>query len=50
MPMPTHDELLNKPEGKHAVMAVGHDDRKQCIIVLNSWGLSWAISTYRTPS
>ena len=46
MPMPTHGELLNQPEGRHAVVAVGYDDRSQCIIGLNSWGAGWGEGGY----
>lgn len=29
--------------GGHAVMAVGYDDSKECLIVRNSWGTQWGI-------
>ena len=46
MPMPTYKELLNEPESRHAVMAVGYDDEKKHIIVLNSWGTKWGRNGY----
>lgn len=38
MQMPDYEELLNEPEGRHAAVAVGYDDKRRHIIVLNSWG------------
>jgi C1A family cysteine protease len=34
------------PIGGHAVLAVGYDDSKQCLIVRNSWGNSWGDKGY----
>ena len=35
-----------KRKGGHAVMAVGYDDDKGCIKVLNSWGSNWGDNGY----
>jgi C1A family cysteine protease len=43
MPMPGMSEHML---GGHAVMAVGYDDSKKCIIVRNSWGESWGDGGY----
>lgn len=43
MPTPYQNE---KCVGKHAVMAVGYDDRKGHIIVQNSWGPNWGCGGY----
>ncbi len=43
MPMP---EKKEKILGGHAVMAVGYDDKKQAIIVRNSWGNHWGAKGY----
>jgi C1A family cysteine protease len=43
MPMPKAKE---KVAGGHAVMAVGYDDKKQVMIVRNSWGKDWAVKGY----
>lgn len=43
MPMPKPKE---KVLGGHAVMAVGYDDKKQAIIVRNSWGKEWGDKGY----
>jgi len=32
--------------GGHAVMAVGYDDSKSCVIVRNSWGATWGDKGY----
>jgi C1A family cysteine protease len=32
--------------GGHAVMAVGYDDSKECLVVRNSWGSQWGMSGY----
>ncbi|MCI4435550.1 MAG: C1 family peptidase [Ignisphaera sp.] len=37
---------LDAPLGGHAVLGVGYDDSKQCIIVRNSWGASWGLKGY----
>jgi C1A family cysteine protease len=34
------------PIGGHAVLAVGYDDSKQCLIVRNSWGENWGLKGY----
>ena len=41
--MPKHNE---KELGGHAVLAVGYDDSKQCIISKNSWSDSWGLEGY----
>lgn len=38
----------DKPEGGHAVMAVGYDDKNQWFIIRNSWGSDWALKGYFT--
>lgn len=38
VPMPSTSE---KCLGGHAVLCVGYDDAKQCLIVMNSWGPKW---------
>ena len=43
MSMPKKDESLL---GGHAVLAVGYDDTKKCIIVRNSWGKEWGDNGY----
>ena len=43
MPMPKKDEHLM---GGHAVMVVGFDDSRKCVIVRNSWGESWGDKGY----
>lgn len=43
VPVPTmNEECL----GGHAVLAVGYDDAKQCLIVRNSWGGTWGDHGY----
>jgi C1A family cysteine protease len=43
VPIPTaNEECL----GGHAVLAVGYDDTKQCLIVRNSWGEIWGDHGY----
>jgi C1A family cysteine protease len=44
MPIPRtrHD----REDGGHAVMAVGYDDRKQAVLVRNSWGTDFGIKGY----
>ena len=46
VPMPTWDEKRYRPDGQHAVVAVGYDDQSRYIIVLNSWGSRWGASGY----
>lgn len=41
MPNP-YDQM----QGGHAVLCVGYDDSKQCMIVRNSWGSDWALDGY----
>ena len=46
MPKPTKKEIGAKNYGLHAVLAVGYDDRTECITVLNSWGRSFGDDGY----
>lgn len=48
IPMPTNSERAHDPVGirRHAVMAVGYDDRRRRIVILNSWGSSWGDNGY----
>jgi len=46
MRMPTKEELQGDPEGGHAVVAVGYNDWKKTITVLNSWGPHWGVNGY----
>jgi C1A family cysteine protease len=43
VPVPNPNE---QPIGGHAVMAVGYDDSKECLIVRNSWGAEWGNGGY----
>jgi len=43
VPVPNLNEDV---EGGHAVLAVGYDDSKQCLIVRNSWGPTWGDKGY----
>jgi C1A family cysteine protease len=43
MPMPKAGE---QNLGGHAVLIVGYDDTKQCLIVRNSWGEAWGDKGY----
>jgi len=43
VPVPQSNEEC---EGGHAVLAVGYDDAKQCLIVRNSWGPTWGDKGY----
>lgn len=43
MPMPKRGE---RHRDWHAVMAVGYDDRRQQVLVRNSWGWSWGLKGY----
>lgn len=43
MPMPKPSEAV---AGGHAVLAVGYDNAKQCLIVRNSWGSNWGKNGY----
>lgn len=43
MPMPAANE---ENMGGHAVLIVGYDDDKQCLIVRNSWGAEWGDKGY----
>lgn len=46
MSIPTYHEKAREPVGRHAVMAVGYDDTKKCVIVQNSWGVGWGDKGY----
>lgn len=46
MSMPTYYEKTREPIGRHAVTAVGYDDTKKHLIVLNSWGDGWGDKGY----
>lgn len=46
MPEPSAEEKAAVPEGMHAVVAVGYDDRKERFKVLNSWGQGWGDKGY----
>jgi C1A family cysteine protease len=43
MPLPKAGE---KSLGNHAVMAVGYDDAKACLLMRNSWGANWGMAGY----
>ena len=43
MPMPTRGEVSRS---SHAVVAVGYDDERKKIVVLNSWGCHWGENGY----
>ena len=43
MEMPAISE---EPKGEHAVVAVGYDDKKKAVKVLNSWGVHWGHSGF----
>lgn len=43
VPMPQPNEQI---VGGHAVMIVGYDDSKECVIVRNSWGADWGDKGY----
>ena len=43
MPMPTKNEVSHST---HAVVAVGYDDERKKIVVLNSWGYHWGENGY----
>ena len=45
MKMPTDEERKGKSDG-HAVVAVGYDDKKKTVKVLNSWGVHWGDNGY----
>lgn len=44
--MPVPNPKREQSKGGHAVMAVGYDDRKQAVLVRNSWGPDWGIGGY----
>ena len=46
MPMPSTYERDCGSHGRHAVLAVGYDDSRRCIKVLNSWGSKWGDNGY----
>lgn len=41
--MPTGDDA---PEGGHAIMCVGYDDKTQMMKIRNSWGPDWGVRGY----
>lgn len=43
MPVPIYND---KPVTVLAVVAVGYDDTKECMIILNSWGEHWGDNGY----
>lgn len=43
LPMPKAGE---KPDGGHAVVAVGYSDSSKCLILRNSWGTKWGDRGY----
>jgi len=43
VPIPNPNDT---PVGGHAVLAVGYDDNKKCLIVRNSWGSQWGDKGY----
>lgn len=43
VPMPSGDD---RPVGGHAVLCVGYDDKKEWVIVRNSWNSSWGDNGY----
>lgn len=46
VPMPNKSK--EKVLGGHAVLAVGYDDAKKCVLVRNSWGPNWGMKGYFT--
>lgn len=44
------DGMVPAPSGNllggHAMLAVGYDDAKGCVLVRNSWGPEWALAGY----
>ena len=46
MPMPTQEERRLELKSLHAVVAVGYNEHKRHIIVLNSWGKDWGDGGY----
>lgn len=44
--MPIPRKRNDRTHGGHAVMAVGYDDRKQAVLVRNSWGKDFGIKGY----
>lgn len=44
--MPLPDISKESIVGGHAVLAVGFDDKKQMVLVRNSWGKTWGIGGY----
>lgn len=44
MPMP--DIATETVHGGHAVLAVGYDEKKQAVLIRNSWGASWGKKGY----
>ena len=46
IPTPEEGEKAAAEHGKHAMLLVGYNDRKQVFIVRNSWGESWGDKGY----
>ncbi len=44
MPMP--DFSKEKVIGGHAILAVGYDEKKQLVLIRNSWGTGWGLKGY----
>lgn len=44
MPMPDFNK--EKVAGGHAILAVGYDEKKQLVLIRNSWGATWGIKGY----
>ena len=44
--MPLLNPQIEQCLGGHAVIAAGYDDKKQCVLVRNSWGPNWGEGGY----